>query len=91
MRKQKRRYHVTYLIPLKYDEVQHKFFSKRVKARRFIETMYPHVLACWVDYASKDKHTTERIFRNIYADEPKEYWNNVIKAKVKRPHSIVSD
>lgn len=76
--KKKTTYHVTYLVN---GKLRHYFTDRIVKAREFISNNFSSVLACWRRIENKSKYSTERIFRNRAENEPKEYFNNRIKAK----------
>ncbi len=75
--KKKTKYHITYLVD---DELKHYFTDRIVSARKFISNNFSSVLSCWREIKTKNKTSTERIFRNIAGVEPKDYFNNKIKA-----------
>ena len=78
--KKKTKYHTTYLVE---DELKHYFTDRIVSARKFISNNFSSVLSCWREIKNKKKSSTERIFRNITEVEPKDYFNNRIKAITK--------
>ena len=78
--KKKTKYHITYLVE---DELKHYFTDRIVSARKFISNNFSSVLSCWREIKNKKKSSTERIFRNITEVEPKDYFNNRIKAITK--------
>lgn len=78
--KKKTKYHITYLVE---DELKHYFTDRIVSARKFISNNFSSVLSCWREIKNKKKPSTERVFRNITEVEPKDYFNNTIKAITK--------
>ena len=78
--KKKTKYHITYLVE---DELKHYFTDRIVSARKFISNNFSSVLSCWREIKNKKKSSTERVFRNITEVEPKDYFNNIIKAITK--------
>ena len=77
MRK-KTTYHITYKVD---DQVKHFYTDRIVKARRFISNNFSCVLSCWRTIETKKSYETQRIYRSITDKEPKEWFNNRIKAK----------
>ena len=75
--KKKTTYHITYLIN---DEVNHYFTNRIINARKFICNNYFSVLSCWREIKTKKSESIDRIFRNRKENEPKDYFNNIIKA-----------
>lgn len=75
--KKKTKYHITYLVE---DELKHYFTDRIVSARKFISNNFSSVLSCWREIKNKKKSSIERIFRNRKETEPKNYFNNRIKA-----------
>ena len=78
--KKKTNYHITYSVD---NELKHYFTNRIVNAREFISNNFSSVLSCWREIKNKKKSSTERIFRNITEVEPKDYFNNRIKAITK--------
>ena len=75
--KKKTNYHITYLVD---NELKHYFTDRIVNARKFISNNFSSVLSCWREIKTKKKSSIERIFRNRKETEPKNYFNNRIKA-----------
>ena len=78
--KKKTKYHITYLVD---DELKHYFTDRIDSARKFISNNFSSVLSCWREIKNKKKSSTERVFRNVTEVEPKNYFNNRIKAITK--------
>ena len=75
--KKKTNYHITYSVD---NELKHYFTNIIVNARKFISNNFSSVLSCWREIKTKKKSSIERIFRNRKETEPKNYFNNRIKA-----------
>lgn len=75
--KQKTRYFITYLVD---NELKYYYTDRIVKARKFISDNFSSVLSCWREINNKKGQSTERIFRNRVENEPKDWFNNRIKA-----------
>ena len=75
--KKKTNYHITYSVD---NELKHYFTNIIVNAREFISNNFSSVLSCWCEIKTKKKSSIERIFRNRKETEPKNYFNNRIKA-----------
>ena len=75
--KKKTNYHITYSVD---NELKHYFTNRIVNAREFISNNFSSVLSCWSEIKTKKKSSIERIFRNRKETEPKNYFNNRIKA-----------
>ena len=75
--KKKTNYHITYSVD---NELKHYFTDRIINARKFISNNLSSVLSCWREIKTKKKSSTERIFRNRKETEPKNYFNNRIKA-----------
>ena len=75
--KKKTNYHITYSVD---NELKHYFTDRIVNAREFISNNFSSVLSCWREIKTKKKSSIERIFRNRKETEPKNYFNNRIKA-----------
>ena len=75
--KKKTNYHITYSVD---NELKHYFTNRIVNAREFISNNFSSVLSCWREIKTKKKSSIERIFGNRKETEPKNYFNNRIKA-----------
>ena len=75
--KKKTNYHITYSVD---NELKHYFTDRIVNAREFTSNNFSSVLSCWREIKTKKKSSIERIFRNRKETEPKNYFNNRIKA-----------
>lgn len=71
------KYYITYLVD---NELMHYYTDRIYKARKFISNNFSSVLSCWREIKTKKGESTERIFRNRRENEPKDYFNNRIKA-----------
>lgn len=75
--KRKTIYYITYV---ENNKLMHYYTDRIIKARNFISNNFSSVLSCWRKINSKKGQSIERIFRNRAENEPKDYFNNKIKA-----------
>jgi hypothetical protein len=72
-------YHITFLDRIN-GKIVHKYFKRVKNARKSIRKDFDICLSCWKEISTNKKSITVRIFRNINNNEPKEWFNNKIKA-----------
>ena len=88
--KKKTTYQISYSKP---GDLEYSFYhTNNIKnARSFIEKNFPDVHSCWRNTIISKTHKTERIFRNIESPDENDYWNNLIKADIKKPFSYTDN